>query len=67
MGPEVAGKTPSPTSDEEGHDVNVLITGPTGNAGAAVADVLLAAGHRVSDLARSENSAGTLKKHALRL
>ena len=32
-----------PTSDEEEHDVNVLMTGPTGYAGAPIADALLAA------------------------
>ena len=55
-----------PTSDEEEHDVNVLMTGPTGYAGAPLADALLAAGHRVSGLARSEGSAGTLKERASR-
>ena len=55
-----------PTSDEEEHDVNVLMTGPAGYAGAPIADALLAAGHRVSGLARSEGSAGTLKERASR-
>jgi nucleoside-diphosphate-sugar epimerase len=42
--------------------VNVLMTGPTGCASAIAAPALLAAGHRVSGLARSEGSAGTLKE-----
>ncbi len=37
--------------------MDVLVTGVTGYVGAAIADALLAAGHRVSGLARSEESA----------
>jgi nucleoside-diphosphate-sugar epimerase len=46
--------------------VNVPMTGPTGYAGAAIADALLAAGNRVSGLARSVGLAGTLKERASR-
>jgi len=35
----------------------VLVTGATGYTGSVIADVLVVAGHRVSGLARSEESA----------
>lgn len=46
--------------------MGVLVTGATGYVGSAVADSLLAAGHRVSGLARSEGSAERLQERGIR-
>lgn len=40
--------------------MKVFLTGPTGQLGGAVADVLMAAGHKVVGLARDEDAAATL-------
>ena len=45
--------------------MDVLVTGATGYVGAAIADALLAAGHRVSGLARSEQSARKLEERGI--
>ena len=45
--------------------MDVLVTGATGYVGAAVADALLAAGHRVSGLARSGESAEKLEERGI--
>jgi nucleoside-diphosphate-sugar epimerase len=41
--------------------MKVFLTGPTGQLGGAVADVLMAAGHQVLGLARDEDAAATLR------
>jgi nucleoside-diphosphate-sugar epimerase len=41
--------------------MKVFLTGPTGQLGGAVADVLMARGHEVLGLARDEHAAATLK------
>lgn len=46
--------------------MDVLVTGATGYVGSAVADALLAAGHRVSGLARSEGAAKRLEERGIR-
>lgn len=45
--------------------MDVLVTGTSGYAGAAIADALLSAGHRVSSLARAEESARKLEERRI--
>lgn len=47
-------------------ELDILITGATGYVGSAIADALLAAGHRLSGLARSDESAQNLKERGIR-
>ncbi len=46
--------------------MDVLVTGATGYTGSGVAGALLAAGHRVSGLARSDGSARRLEERGIR-
>jgi uncharacterized protein YbjT (DUF2867 family) len=46
--------------------VDVVVTGATGYTGSGIADVLVAAGHRVSGLARSDEPARKLEKRGIR-
>jgi nucleoside-diphosphate-sugar epimerase len=45
--------------------MKVFLTGPTGQLGGAVADVLMAAGHEVVGLARDEDAATTLESRGV--
>ncbi len=46
--------------------MDVLVTGATGYTGLGIADALVAAGHRVSGLARSDESARKLEERSIR-
>jgi uncharacterized protein YbjT (DUF2867 family) len=46
--------------------VDVLVTGSTGYTGSGIADALVAAGHQVSGLARSDESARKLEERGIR-
>jgi uncharacterized protein YbjT (DUF2867 family) len=46
--------------------VDVLVTGTTGYTGSGIADVLVVAGHRVSGLARPDESARKLEERDIR-
>jgi nucleoside-diphosphate-sugar epimerase len=47
----------------KGHHVNVFLTGGSGYIGRATIDALVARGHRVRALARSERAAATVRRH----
>ena len=46
--------------------MDVLVTGATGYTGSGIVDVLVAAGHRVTGLARSDGSARKLEERGIR-
>ena len=46
--------------------MDVLVTGPAGYTGSGIAGALVAAGHRISGLARSNESARKLEERHIR-
>jgi nucleoside-diphosphate-sugar epimerase len=52
-------------STDRGKIMKVLVTGATGYLGAVAAEALATRGHQVSGLARSERSAGALRKRGI--